>query len=334
MTKIVARGDPIEPAYLTNLRVAAHGWGTVSGLAVSQRAAGANMSVDVASGEAWINGTKVTKGSTTNVVITAAHATYDRYDLVVINSSGTISVIAVTAAATSYANDYDFETNNAILLAEVEIPATDTTIETAQCTDKRIISFIEETDVANGIPRLDSSTDIIMSQLKTDVANGVAKLNASAKVPDANLESPVATHAALTDVHGIDDEYVLGHNPILYADYHTDRTTSTSYAKVWSFTIKALNPNPATIRLCWVLENPGDVHTCYGKIYKNGVAAGVEKSMSGATPEEFTDDVSFSNGDTIELWTKTSSTGAACDASKFCVLEDSGSHGIAVRITP
>ena len=199
MTKIVARGDPIEPVYLNSLGVAAHGWGVVSGLTVAQRAAGANMSVDVASGEAWINGTKITKGSTTNVVITAAHATYDRYDLVVINSSGTISVIAGTAAATSYANDYDLESANAILLAEVEVPATDTTIETAQCTDKRIMSFIEETDVANGIPRLDSSADIPMTQLKTNVANGVAGLDASADVPMAQLKVDVVNGLAGLD---------------------------------------------------------------------------------------------------------------------------------------
>ena len=144
MAKIVSRGDPIEPVYLNNLRVAAHGWGVVSGLVVSQRGAGANMSVDVASGDAWINNTNVAKTTTTNVVITAAHASYDRYDLVVINSSGTISVVAGTAAATSYANDYDLETNNAILLAEVYVPATDTTIEDAQITDKQIISFVDE----------------------------------------------------------------------------------------------------------------------------------------------------------------------------------------------
>ena len=144
MAKIVSRGDPIEPVYLNNLRVAAYGWGVISGLAVSQKGAGADMSVDVALGVAWIDGTRVTKGSTTNVTITAAHASYDRYDLVVINSSGTISVIDGTAAATSYANDYDLETNNAILLAEVYVPATDTTIEDAQITDKQILSFMEE----------------------------------------------------------------------------------------------------------------------------------------------------------------------------------------------
>lgn len=144
MAKIVSRGNPIEPVYLNNVGVAAHGWGVISGLAVSQRGAGANMSVDVASGWAWINSTKIIKVSTTNVAITAAHASYARYDLVVINSSGTISVIDGTVAATSYANDYDLETNNAILLAEVYVPATDTTIEDAQITDKRIIVAIEE----------------------------------------------------------------------------------------------------------------------------------------------------------------------------------------------
>lgn len=143
MVKIVARGDPIEPVYLNNLRVAAQAWGYTSGLGVSEKAAGANMSVDVAAGGAHINGTVVTKASLTNVAITAAHATYDRYDLVVINSSGTISVIAGTAAAVSYANDYDLETNNAILLAEVYVPATDTTITDAQITDKRILSLVD-----------------------------------------------------------------------------------------------------------------------------------------------------------------------------------------------
>ena len=144
MAKIVSRGDPIEPVYLNNLRVAAHGWGVISGLAVSEKGAGADMSIDVAAGEAWINGTRVSKTSTTNVAITAAHASYNRYDLVVINSSGTISVIDGVFVATAYANDYDLETNNAVLLAEVYVPATDTTIEDAQITDKQILSIIEE----------------------------------------------------------------------------------------------------------------------------------------------------------------------------------------------
>lgn len=188
MAKIVSRGDPIEPIYLNNLRVAAHGWGVVSGLAVSQRGAGANMSVDVASGDAWINGTKITKSSTTNVAITAAHATYDRYDLVVINSSGTISVIDGTAAATSYANDYDLETNNAILLAEVYVPATDTTIEDAQITDKRIISFVEEINLAVdiGLEEYSNHLGAVDNFTQTGVA-GTGSVNADATNHEMDL---------------------------------------------------------------------------------------------------------------------------------------------------
>ena len=159
--KIVSRGDPIEPIYLNNLRVASQGWGYTSGLGVSQKGAGANMSVDVAAGGAYINGTPITKGSITNVVITAAHATYDRYDLIVINSSGTISVVDGTAAAVSYANDYDLEANNAVLLAEVYVPAADTTIETAQCIDKRIVSPLVAIGVTHEtIPNLIINTAI------------------------------------------------------------------------------------------------------------------------------------------------------------------------------
>ena len=150
MAKIVSRGDPIEPVYLNNLRVAAHGWGVISGLTVSERGAGANMSVDVSTGNVKIN-TIISKTSVTNVAITAAHASYDRYDLVVINTSGTISVIDGTAAATSYANDYDLEANHAILLAEVYVPATYTTIQDSQITDMRSIN----TDIMTPYPYLE-----------------------------------------------------------------------------------------------------------------------------------------------------------------------------------
>lgn len=51
---------------------------------VSQRAVGANMSVDVASGAAWAAGLSVWSGSTYNLPISAAHASFTRYDMVCI----------------------------------------------------------------------------------------------------------------------------------------------------------------------------------------------------------------------------------------------------------
>ena len=138
MAKVATRGEYAEPAHVNNLAVHSRGWGVFSGLAVSEKGAGADMSVDVGAGTVYIIGVDVVKGATTNVAITAAHATYTRYDLVVINSSGTISMVDGTPGNPSFANDYDFETNNAILLAMVEVPATDTSIEDAQITDFRL----------------------------------------------------------------------------------------------------------------------------------------------------------------------------------------------------
>ena len=67
--------------------------GPQAGGAVVQRGAGANMSVDVAAGSALVANVEVafTAG---NLAITTADATQDRTDVVVVNSSGTKSVLA------------------------------------------------------------------------------------------------------------------------------------------------------------------------------------------------------------------------------------------------
>ena len=138
MSKLINRGDAIEPVYLNNMAVALRGWGITSGLAVGDASGPDDMSVDVAAGFAFINDTSVVKASITNVAITAAHATYDRYDLVVIDFSGMISVVDGTTGVTTYANDYDLETHNSILLAEVYVQAAVTEINAADVTDKRL----------------------------------------------------------------------------------------------------------------------------------------------------------------------------------------------------
>ena len=211
MSKVVSRGDPIEPVYLNNVKQGASGWVVTSGLIVSQRGAGANMSVDVASGVAWINGAQVTKGSTTNIAITAAHASYDRYDLIVINSSGTISVIDGTAAATSYANDYDFETNNAILLAEVYVPATDTTIEDAQITSKIVMAELN-TIIPSGLISM-------WHGLIANIPTGWALCDGTSGTPDLRERfvrgAPAATEAGGTggaDTHTLAESEIPTHS--------------------------------------------------------------------------------------------------------------------------
>ena len=122
--------------FLNNMTLAAQSNGVISGLAVTEKGAGANMSVDVAAG-AWIAGTGATyfTTSTTNIAVTAAHATLNRYDIVVADVANTVSITDGTAAAVPQVPALPA---NKILLAIITVAATDTSIEDADITDCRI----------------------------------------------------------------------------------------------------------------------------------------------------------------------------------------------------
>lgn|GEM_PF-2767591 len=108
--------------------------GVVSGCAVTAQGS-PDMTVAVASGTISVLGVNqaVTSG---NVTIGAAHATLPRKDIVVVNSSGTKSVTAGTAASQPLKPAIPA---NSVVLAEIYVPALDTTINTNQITDKRVI---------------------------------------------------------------------------------------------------------------------------------------------------------------------------------------------------
>jgi len=92
-----------------------------------------DMTVAVAAGEVLSNGAlfSVSGG---NVTIGAADGTNPRFDLVVVNSSGTKAVRAGTASATPKP---PARTANDVLLAVVYVPASDTTIAGNQIVDLR-----------------------------------------------------------------------------------------------------------------------------------------------------------------------------------------------------
>lgn len=107
--------------------------------AVSQRGAGANMSVDVGAFKYLLAGVFGEKTSTTNVVIDAADATNPRIDLIYLATGGTITVSKGTAKAVKptgestwqkYEEPYpaDLSGTSGIILAEVLVPAGATTI--------------------------------------------------------------------------------------------------------------------------------------------------------------------------------------------------------------
>lgn len=133
---------------VTSIKDAVKGNLVYYGLHVSQRSAGANMSVDVSAGDAIINGSYVNKASKTNVAVTPADSSYPRKDIVVIDSSGTISVIAGTAEKAIPHDETGVNTrkpeppdipSNKIILAEIWVAAGATSITDADITDRRVL---------------------------------------------------------------------------------------------------------------------------------------------------------------------------------------------------
>lgn len=94
-----------------------------------------NMTVAVAAGVIRVGTTNATVTGG-NVTITTADATNPRIDLVVSNSSGTLSAVAGTAAATPLEPARSAST---VVLAQVYVPAGATTITTPQIYDMRIL---------------------------------------------------------------------------------------------------------------------------------------------------------------------------------------------------
>lgn len=128
--------DVIEHVDMNALSAGMEGNGIWTGLAVSERGAGANMSVDVALGDCRVGGTNYSEAGVTNVVITAAHATLNRRDIIVYDTSGGIpAVVDGTAASEPYPPDIP---SGDILLATIYVDAAVTTIVNADIMDGRV----------------------------------------------------------------------------------------------------------------------------------------------------------------------------------------------------
>jgi hypothetical protein len=109
--------------------------GALTGCAVTQRGAGANMSVDVAAGTVSILGVTAIVVAGGNVVITAADATNPRIDLIVSDGAGALTATAGVAAAVPL---MPAPAASRVVLAAVYVPANAASILDANITDKRV----------------------------------------------------------------------------------------------------------------------------------------------------------------------------------------------------
>ncbi len=148
MSRIATDGNYFFDNDMNSVSDAIAGNGVMSGMAVTEKGAGADMSVDVALGTYVANSVTVVKIATTNVIVTAAHASLPRKDIIIADSAGNITCIAGTQFAAlptansglqTYAPVPPEITANKIILAEVWVPAAAATIVDAYISDKRII---------------------------------------------------------------------------------------------------------------------------------------------------------------------------------------------------
>ena len=79
-------------------------------------------------------------------------------------------------------------------------------------------------------------------------------------------------------------------------------------------------PRDGVYKTKFTLEGFGSGHTAYGRIYKNGAAFGTEQTEVDGGPVVKEEDLTFSEGDYIELYHKTSSGIIDTHCSNFRLL--------------
>ena len=129
--------------YIMDFRRNGYRSGTGLELAVHQHSSG-DMSVDVSSGECWIQGNHYASDASVNVVISTAHASLARIDRIVMRNTITgtrkiaavciTGVPAISPVAPAYTRTTDVYD---IVLADVAVAAGTTAILTANITDQR-----------------------------------------------------------------------------------------------------------------------------------------------------------------------------------------------------
>jgi len=113
-------------------------YGVVSGLIVAQQTV-ADMTVKVSAGIIYMaDGTRYAPSAVAIQAVTAADATNPRIDIVYVNSSGVISYLAGTAGATPTAPSVPAGGQN---IAEITVAANQTTVVTANISDRRQTHF-------------------------------------------------------------------------------------------------------------------------------------------------------------------------------------------------
>jgi hypothetical protein len=107
------------------------------------------------------------------------------------------------------------------------------------------------------------------------------------------------------DIFGVEGSFkqvTAGDSLIAESQASKNTTSYLSYTKAKSFTINA----SGTYRTYFELWSGASGYTVYGRIYKNGVAYGTERSTTSTSWQSYSEDLDFEDGDECELYYRTS----------------------------
>ena len=237
--------------------------GVMSGLAVTAQGT-PSLILDVSAGECHVGNETYTESSATTVTIGTADTTYARIDLICYDTSADAAAV-VEGDAGTLPQPPNIPAGD-LLLALINITASDTTISSSQITDERV--FVKPIGIY-----ITASADLMNSDDTEELKYG--------------------------QEYGVQKEF----DPILLN----------------------LHSNDSEFKIEFEMKTSNAGNTVYGRIYRNGVAVGTERSTSSTTYTPYSEDITgWSEDDLIQLYTYAGTMGIRPYVMNFRVRGDIG----------
>lgn len=171
--------------------------GLISGCAVT---AGTGMAVNIANGKIFFGSTTKDVSPVTNLAISTNANANPRQDLIVIDSTGTVSVLAGTANVNAIPADYDNDTY--VVIAMVVVYQSTVSISSTNITDIRVLNQGGSSGSSGG-GTLGTFTQDFTSQTTVVVTHNLADINARVEVVNASKVTIVPSSITRTDANTV-----------------------------------------------------------------------------------------------------------------------------------
>jgi hypothetical protein len=251
-------------------------------LKVAQRGAGANMSVDVPAGAAWVaitSGTRnglghVYNDATANVTVTASNATNPRIDSIILRwndssiptGSGNVPTLEVATGTATAGATLDNRTGAAtptgdfLRLADMLVPATSTSVVTANIRDRR--------PWARGFyyPLVDAAGDVVLGAASVWAATSTTRHRLRVECSGVPLRIHARVRHTFPATLGAEVDFA----PFIDGAVPTILTTSTTLSTT-SFQNPVATADDLSFNWVWEIPSPTPGTHLIDLAYRNGV---------------------------------------------------------------